>query len=183
MDWIARQATPTAAPTVREIARESWHAAYDEFLGSAQVERMIDEWYALDELEESIATASDRDDELFVLAVPAGDTRESDRETADAVGFAHAGSHPDEPTVASLARLYARPPVWGEGIGTVLLERVEADLRATCERLRLTVLADNDIGVSFYESRGFDRVATQVSDLDGADGTGELEEFIYEKRL
>ncbi|RKD98362.1 GNAT family N-acetyltransferase [Halopiger aswanensis] len=191
MDWTIRQATTDAAPVVREIARESWHAAYDDILGAETVADVTDDWYAIAELEESIRNSRETDDETFLLAVPADTNDDSDTDTApDATagsdagvgaeieGFAHAGLHPDDPAAAYLVRLYVRPDTWGEGAGTALLERIEAAFEPTCDRLRLTVLADNEIGVSFYESAGFERVQTRRSDL--ADG---VDECIYEKRL
>ncbi|ELZ01522.1 N-acetyltransferase GCN5 [Natrialba chahannaoensis JCM 10990] len=187
MNWTVHQAPPSAAETIREIAHESWHAAYDDFLGASQVDRMIDDWYELDELESSIANAADQAGASFLVAVPSEGGGPASSENAEnataAVGFAHAGVDPDEPETAYLPRLYARPSVWGEGVGTALIARIEADLRSHSERLRLTVLADNEVGVSFYESRGFERVETRPSDLESVDGEGVLEEYIYEKSL
>jgi len=77
-----------------------------------------------------------------------------------------------------LARLYVRPDDWNEGIGTALLERLEADFSTAVDRIRLAVLAANQVGISFYESRGFDRVATRSSDLAAG-----LEEHVYERQL
>ncbi|WP_247002561.1 GNAT family N-acetyltransferase [Halosolutus gelatinilyticus] len=178
MDWTVTQATPETAPIVRDVARESWHAAYDEFLCPETVDGMIDEWYAIDELTESIAAAAEREDATFLLAVSETEIGTGIGEDGEVAGFAHAGVSPDTPSIGSLVRLYARPSVWGTGVGTALLERVETDLRSVCDRLRLVVLADNEVGVSFYESRGFDRVETRAADV----GDG-LEECVYEKPL
>ncbi|AEH36685.1 GNAT family N-acetyltransferase [Halopiger xanaduensis] len=193
MDWTIRRATTDAAPAVREIARESWHAAYDDILGPDTVADVTDDWYAIEELEVSIRKSRETDDEEFLLAVPARADEASDADpdpnpdatassdagvSAEIEGFAHAGLHPDDPTAAYLVRLYVRPGTWGEGTGTALLERIEATFEPTCDRLRLTVLADNEIGVSFYESAGFERVQTRQSDL----GDG-IDECIYEKAL
>lgn len=41
MGWTVRQATPDAAPIIHEIARESWHAAYDDFLGPETVDEVV----------------------------------------------------------------------------------------------------------------------------------------------
>lgn len=183
MDWTIRRATTDAAPVVREIARESWHAAYDDVLGPDTVTDVTDDWYAIEELEESIRNSRQTDDEAFLLAVPADTDGASDTDAGfgadvEIAGFAHAGLHPDDPAVAYLVRLYVRPDAWGEGAGTALLERIEARFEPTCDRLRLTVLADNEIGISFYESAGFERVQTRPSDLgDGVD------ECTYEKQL
>ncbi|MFC4439347.1 MULTISPECIES: GNAT family N-acetyltransferase [Natrialbaceae] len=175
MNGTVRLATPDAAPIVREVARESWHAAYNEFLGAERVANAISDWYAIDGLEASITEAADREDATFLLAERRDDAK---RENDDVVGFVHAGADADDPDVANLIRLYVRPTAWGDGVGTALLERVESDLRNACDRLRLVVLADNEIGVSFYESSGFERVESRDSDL----GNG-LEEYVYEKSL
>lgn len=159
---------PDDATAIREIARESWHAAYDPILGNETVTETIDQWYAVDDLEASIVEARAREDAVFLIA-----------EVADEpVGFAHAGPHRDRPSVASLNRIYVHPDWWGEGIGSALLARVEDSLRTEYNRLYLAVLADNDVGVSFYESAGFERIGTQDSDLKP-----EVEEYIYEKFL
>ena len=71
------------------------------------------------------------------------------------------------------------PEYWNEGIGSRLLDRTTEDLVETgVERLRLGVLAANDVGVSFYESRGFER--TEEGETDFADGVGE---YTYAKEL
>jgi len=163
-----RSAVSDDATAVREIARESWHAAHDSILGSETVAETIDRWYAIDELRASIAEARDREDAVFLVAEDAGEL----------VGFAHAGPHRDRPAVASLNRIYVCPDRWGNGSGTALLERVEGRLEEAYDRLYLAVLADNEVGVSFYESAGFERVGTQESDLK----TG-VEEYVYEKTL
>ena len=85
---------------------------------------------------------------------------------------------PEDTAVAFLARVYVRPTVWNEGVGTTLLETVERRCSADFDRLRLAVLAANEIGISFYESRGFDRVETRPSELAAG-----LEEHVYEKAL
>ena len=172
MNWNVRRATPEEAPVVRGIARESWHAAYDEILGPDRVDEFVDDWYAIGGLEDSIRDAAVRDDAVFLVAEPESGSDGRIR------GFAHAGAHPEAEAVAILHRLYVRPDAWGDGAGTALLERVEAALGPACDRLRLTVLADNDVGVSFYESAGFERLETRPSD-DGTD----LEEHRYGKPL
>ncbi|WIV67825.1 GNAT family N-acetyltransferase [Natrialbaceae archaeon AArc-T1-2] len=167
MSPTVRRAVPDDARAVREIATESWHAAYDDVLGTDTVVETIDRWYELADLEAAIVDARDIEGIVFLVA----------EDGNELVGFAQAGPHRDQPAVASLSRIYVRPDRWGEGIGTALLERLEDDLEAY-DRLCLAVLADNDVGVSFYESTGFERVGVQESNLE--DG---LEEYVYEKPL
>ncbi|MDQ2050700.1 GNAT family N-acetyltransferase [Natronolimnohabitans sp. A-GB9] len=170
MGWTVRRATPDVAPAVRDVARESWHAAYDDVLGRRTVAATIERWYDVTKLRDSIVEARNRNDAVFLVA--------ADEDDGEIVGFAQAGPHREHSTVASLYRLYVHPDRWGEGIGTALLERLEDDLSTEYDRLWLAVLADNDVGVSFYESTGFERVGTQESDLKAG-----LEEYVYEKQL
>ena len=184
-----RQATVDDVWAVHETARESWHAAYDEILAPERIDEIVDEWYAIGDLESSIADANDREDVAFLVAEPSDGSSSGqpssidggvavERESAECAGFVHAVPWPEDASAAYLARFYVSPDIWGEGTGTTLLERLEGELSASFDRLRLAVLAENDIGISFYESAGFDHVATRENDL----GPG-LEEYVYEKPL
>lgn len=171
-----RRATVDDVWAVHEVARQSWHAAYDDVLGPETVDEVVDEWYAIGDLESSIIDTSGRDDAAFLVAEnspTAGVGADS-----DSCGFVHAVPWPEDSSVAFLARLYVRPDQWNEGTGTALLEGLETELSAGFDRLRLAVLAANEVGISFYESRGFDRIGTRPSDLAAG-----LEEHVYEKRL
>jgi len=51
----------------------------------------------------------------------------------------------------------------GQGIGTCLMDEVEARLKAKgCIRCYLMVLADNDDAVHYYENRGWESMAGHV---------------------
>jgi len=56
---------------------------------------------------------------------------------------------PDE---AGLKEIYVRPDYWGEGIGSGLLERGLELLPGDVEALTLDVLAENEVGRSFYST-------------------------------
>jgi GNAT superfamily N-acetyltransferase len=144
-------AKPSDAPAIAQLARESWHAAYDDFLGRETVDEVIDEWYNLDRLRD----AAENDTHVFVVAVENGDIH----------GFAHAAPHPER-GVWILIRIYVTPDRWGDGIGTALLGRVERELEDRgVSTYELAVLAENEVGVSFYESRGFERSETRETEL------------------
>ncbi|MFD1563334.1 GNAT family N-acetyltransferase [Haloarchaeobius amylolyticus] len=181
MTRAVRQATVDDIWAIHEIARESWHAAYDDVLGPDTVDDVVDDWYTIGDLESAISDANSRNDAVFLVteaseAASAGETdRRSDPELD---GFAHVVPWPEDTAVAFLARLYVRPAAWNEGVGTALLETLETSCSTGFDRVRLAVLADNDIGISFYESRGFDRVETRPSGLAAG-----LEEHVYEKEL
>lgn len=182
MTRAVRQATVDDIWAVHEIARESWHAAYDDVLGPDTVDDVVDDWYTIGDLESAITDTERRDDAAFLVTETASNAVSADesgcRSAPTLDGFAHAVPWPEDTAVAFLARLYVRPAVWNEGIGTALLEAVETGVAAGFDRVRLAVLADNEIGISFSESRGFDRVETRSSGLAAG-----LEEHVYEKEL
>jgi len=156
-----RPATVEDVPVIERIARESWHATYDEILGPDAVDAKLDEWYDPEDLRESVAA----EEGVFVVA------------GADPVGFAQAVPGED---AWHLARIYVDPEQWGEGVGTAMLERVEDELRAAgVEGYRLAVLAENTVGVGFYESRGFERFDTHTVELAGVEAT----EYWYRKPI
>lgn len=200
-----RSATLEDVRAISRIARRSWHAAYDDILGPETVEKLTDRWYAIEALEESLERIAKRDAGAFLVA-----TRESTDEgnPADAtettfaanppsrersgsvVGFVQ--GTPGERTetarrVAVLNRIYVDPDSWGDGVGSALLTALERAFDDSFETLRLHVLGDNHVGISFYESTGFERIETQRSDLEAEIGEteidGELEEHVYEKSL
>lgn len=181
MTGTVRDARPDDAAVVRAVARESWHAAYDDVIGAGTVDRTIDRWYGLDSLADDITDAAGRDGATFLVCERpiSSDGTESTNAGSDIVAFAHAHAHPDLAKTAKLSRLYARPTVWGDGVGSRLLERVERELGDHFEGLWLEVLADNDVGVSFYEATGFERIGEQESVL----GDSEVREYLYEKGL
>jgi len=59
------------------------------------------------------------------------------------------------PAEAGLKELYVHPDWWGGGLGTELVGAAVDVLPPTVEALALEALADNELGRSFYESRGF----------------------------
>lgn len=97
---------------------------------------------------------------------------------APVVGFVHVAPNLEEDRVAELLRIYVRPDRWGKGIGGRLLGAVEADL-ARYDRIALSVLAENDVGVGFYEKRGFDRVGEGTVRF----GEEEYRKYRYERPL
>lgn len=153
-----RRADLADAPAIRAVASESWHAACDDLLGPETVAETVAAWYDLAELREEIEAPEDH---VFV-ATDAGGER-----ARTVVGFAHAGSD-EETGDARLHRLYVVPGRWRSGIGRRLLERVETALeREGHDSLSLDVFAANEVGVSFYEATGFERVGAHEETFGG----------------
>lgn len=158
-----RPATPADAESIRKVALASWHTAYDDLLGTETVEVKIAEWYALDELRRVV----DQPSHVFRVA-----------EADDVVGFVHIGPNPNDERVAELFRIYVRPERWGEEIGRQLLDSAQAKVTGF-DRLALSVFADNEVGVGFYEKRGFERIGAETVEIGG----GAYREYRYEKTL
>lgn len=151
-----RPARPDDADAIRDVARDAWHAAYDDLLGQTVVDRRVDEWYDPDALIESMTSPGS-----FSVAVDDGSI----------VGFAHLGPPgPDAPApfadddVSVLYRLYVRPDRWRGGIGTELLTTAEQRVDPGFARVRCAVYADNDVGRSFFGASGFETVAELETD-------------------
>jgi ribosomal protein S18 acetylase RimI-like enzyme len=163
-DVTIREAIHDDVAAIQRVARESWHAAYDDILGTGTVESVVEDWYETERLRESIA----RNGGLFLVAV----TNE------EIIGFAQTATSDDGP--AWLYRIYVRPDRWSEGVGSEMLDRIESWLRDTeADRLRLGVIADNEVGNAFYERRGYAVVEEREAEL--LDAT--FEEYVREKEL
>lgn len=161
-DRSVRPAEPADVEAIQSIARQSWHAAYDDILGTEAVDDVVDEWYKRSKLETAI-----RDEAVFVA------------ESSSIDGFAHVGPGDGSDTM-ELRRIYVHPERWGEGFGSQLLERVEKwCLSADRTRLRLAVLADNEVGIEFYERNGF----TAQEHWEGEIANVPVEDIVYEKEL
>jgi ribosomal protein S18 acetylase RimI-like enzyme len=160
-----RPATVSDVPGIQRVAREAWHAAYDDILGEETVDEMVDEWYEDDAIEAGVQ----HDAQDFFVAT-AGD---------EVVAYAHVGPHPPR-RVHQVYRLYVAPDHWRAGIGRNLLAEVEQALYdRDVTAYEAEVLAGNDRGVAFYESVGFERVDEQETDFKGTAAT----EYVFQKRL
>lgn len=163
-----RDARPADAAAVAAVARDSWHAAYDDLLGPDTVTETVDNWYDTESLRDEISEATGSSGRCFFVAVDDAD---------DVAGFANAGgargweSDPDGPD-AFFSRLYVAPDHWGAGIGTRLSGAVARHLRDQGhDRVWLEVFAANKRGRGFYESLGFERLGSVSETFGGTDVT------------
>lgn len=150
-----RDARPADATAISTVARESWHAAYDDILGEETVRSTVEEWYDTASLREQIRETA-AGGGCFLVAENGGEV----------VGFGNAGpardwgSDPDAPD-AFFSRLYVAPDHWNNGIGTTLTAHIARILQDSGhERVWLEVFAENETGRRFYESLGFERVGS-----------------------
>ncbi|WP_435115162.1 GNAT family N-acetyltransferase [Halolamina sp. C58] len=161
-----RDTAPDDVPAIATVARESWHAAYDDLLGAETVDATVEEWYDTESLRAEIREVAAADGTCFLVADDDG-----------VVGFANAGpardweSDPDGPD-AFFSRLYVAPEHWGGGVGSELTAHVVRRLRAAGhERVWLEVFDGNDRGRGFYESLGFERIGSVTESFDGTEVT------------
>jgi ribosomal protein S18 acetylase RimI-like enzyme len=166
-----RPARPGEAEAIRALGRLAWHAAYDEILGPETVDRTIDEWWKL----RGLRRAATDEDDLFLVATGPDPVEPS----GEIAGVAHATPDRGEAGVYELGRLYVHPDYWGAGFGSALVDSLRDRVPPGTDRLRLVVLAENEVGVDFYESYGFERVDSRISETDGV----EHEELVYELAL
>lgn len=151
-DVSIRKATRDDAKAIQHVARDSWHAAYDSVLGADPVDEKIESWYDPERLVTDDIEQNDRP--FFVGVVD---------ETV--VGFVEIVPDDSDDKLAHLYRIYVASDHWGRGIGSSLLDHIETVLKEQgFERLQLSVMAENNVGVGFYESNGFHRIATSHND-------------------
>lgn len=149
-----REAAPEDVESVQRVARASWHSAHDHILGENGVEKLLDRWYDRDGVEESIS----REDAPMLLAVDNGEV----------IGFAQGGPSEDGPADAAIGAIYVLPKYWGEGFGTELLELLfDAFRRDDQDSVWLAVMANNDVGRSFYDKHGFEIHEERTVELAG----------------
>jgi ribosomal protein S18 acetylase RimI-like enzyme len=164
MDVTVRAGRPADVESVQRVARRAWHAAHDDIVGPDVVDAFLQRHYD----EESLVEPMSDDRRVFLVATA------RDR----VVGFAGSGPTDEADGTWSLSRIYVHPDRWGEGVGSALLDDLEQRLRDRgADRLRLVVMAGNDVGIGFYEARGFTRTDERYDEhLDVA-------EYVYAKSL
>lgn len=162
---VLRRATPTDAIAIAAVGTETWHDTYDDIMGHDTVTDLTDDWY-------DPATIRDYfENDTFAAYVY--------ERNDEVIGYAYSRPAADNDNVWRLPAVYVCPDAQGNGIGTTLVERVEADARqADCSRISLIVLASNDQARAFYEARGYERV--DESDDPTVPGT---REFVYQKGI
>lgn len=176
-----RAARPADAPAVADIARRAATAVYEGTVEDrAIVENVHSDGYVAG-LREHLRRVPDRDGYCYLVAegndgsVDESSGRErADSDPVDVRGFAQFVWAPmdTDPFVdrgeCLLHSLYVDPGHWGGGLGTALVDAGIARLPDELTALRLAVLRGNDLGVSFYESYGFERTGGAEVAVAGA---------------
>lgn len=149
-----REATITGVSAIQEVARETWHAPYDDVIGADAVDEQVDEWDSRD----SAGTGVSLEDWPYLIAERKGAI----------VGYTSGGPTEDGPADGVVTSIKARPAHWGEGVGSARLRAPHDRLRDLgCESVWLAVLADNDAWRSFCDDHGYEVHGDDETEIGG----------------
>lgn len=162
-DVRVREATDGDVAAIRQVARRSWAAAYDDLFDRGTIDEMIELGYAPELLE---AMSADETTDLLVA-----------EDDGEVVGYA-AATVDDEGSVSDVS-VYVDPDDWDRGVGSRLLDEVTDRLSDRGVALvRDYVLVGNDVGNSFYGDR-FERIDQREVEIAGSAYTAN----VYEAEL
>jgi ribosomal protein S18 acetylase RimI-like enzyme len=153
IDCAPAPTTAALRDELRSIYRDTWPRTYETILTEDILARML---RSLDE--PGLPALLGDDDERILLARSASH--------ADAVGAAilRVMEAPWGERVAVVWGFYIRPAWQRQGIGSALLEAIEAEASGA-ERISLAVLEANTGTLAFYERLGFTRQLSRVSEI------------------
>jgi len=153
-------------PVISELAGIIWRACYPGIISSEQIDYMLARMYARDTMREEIQSQGIHYDRLLV--------------GNELVGFASYGPT-EQATVFKLHKIYLHPDWQGRGLGSLLLQQCERELRNSgVKRLILSVNKRNAKAIAAYQRNGFVIVESVVTDI----GNGfVMDDFVMAKEL
>ncbi len=138
---------------ISELAGVIWRACYPGIITHAQIDYMLARMYSFDVLRDEIRSQGIRYGLLLVDGSPSG--------------FASYGPT-TEPGAMKLHKLYLLPEMHGRGLGSLLLQHVEREVRAGAGcRLILSVNKRNIRAITAYKRNGFVIAESVVTDIGG----------------
>jgi ribosomal protein S18 acetylase RimI-like enzyme len=146
------------------LAREIWHAHYPAIIGTAQIEYMLDQRYALDVVREELGREG-----LWWSKLMVGG------EMAGFASYFLTGAAGE----MKIDKLYVHPRHQRRGYGGMMLEHIGDAARARgCSRLVLAVNKHNRSAIAAYLKHGFHVAEAVVKDI----GAGfVMDDYIMEK--
>lgn len=158
-----RRGTPADVADISRVAREGWHAAHDDIVGSETVEEMLREHHSHGTIHRRLTA----DPAITVVAV-----------TDEVVGFAVVSPDDEDESRWHLGAIYVDDTHRRMGIGRALLAAAETRARARgAGTIRLVVMAENERARGFYEAMGYQLISMDHNpDLD-------VEDAVYERSL
>ncbi len=159
-------ATATDLPEIARLAGVIWRGHYPGIISMAQIDYMLAKMYALETMKEEIQRRGIRYERLLV-----------DGELA---GFASFGPT-ERAGVFKLHKLYLDPARHGRGLGSLLLQHCECEVRKlSANRMMLTVNKQNAKAIAAYQRNGFAIVDSVVADIGGG---FVMDDYVMEKVL
>ena len=160
------RAAETDLPAIASLAGIIWRACYPGIITRAQIDYMLARMYAVETMREEMQSQGVRYDRLLV-----GD---------EFVGFASYGPM-EQAAIYKLHKLYLLPEMQGCGLGSLLLQHCEQEVRGLgASRLILSVNKRNAKAIAAYRRNGFVVAESVVTDI----GHGfVMDDFIMAKEL
>lgn len=150
---------------VKDLAYKIWPNAYSEILAEAQLDYMLENFYAIPALEAQMEAG-----QVFLLA----------EEKGDYLGFAAFEINCKNSSKTKLHKIYVLPTTQGTGLGKIFLQEVENRARqANNTHLFLNVNKYNK-AQQFYEKQNFEIILEEVIPI----GNGYvMDDYVMEKTL
>jgi ribosomal protein S18 acetylase RimI-like enzyme len=163
-ELVIRDADLEDIPTIGYLAQQIWPGTYQEILGTAQLQYMMDLIYSPDSLQQQMVKQKHH----FLVV-------ELDEEP---VGFASYSPLKEE-GIYKLHKLYVHPKTQGKGIGKTLVDYIVDQLPRKAKTLRLNVNRHNK-AKNFYEKIGFSIVKEEDIDIGNQYF---MNDYVMEKQL
>jgi diamine N-acetyltransferase len=140
-------------PAISDLAGVIWRACYSGIITPAQIDYMLARMYALETMREEIQFQGIHYDRLLV--------------NGRLVGFASYGMT-EQTAVFKLHKLYLHLDWHGRGLGSLLLQHVDREVRRLgAARLILSVNKRNVKAIASYRRDGFVMTESVVTDIGG----------------
>jgi len=148
-----RQATTDDVPEIRRVARRSLSESYD-FLEEDVIEQAVETWYEDETFGETIETDYD-----VILVVTVDD---------EVVAVSESALLGSDDATGEIRWIHVDPDYRDRGIASDLYDRTVELLRQQgAEQIRALVLEGNQVGVTFYDDRGLERVGERSVEIGG----------------
>ena len=160
-----RKTSPPDFPIIQSIAYQTWPETYGQILSKAQLNFMLDKFYALDFLKLN----SDNNQLFYII-----------EENQKPIGFIGIEHNFEGKLITKIHKLYVLPDNQGKGIGKLIINFI-ADLakKSHSECLILNVNRFNKATI-FYQKTGF----KIIQEVNIEIGNGYLmEDFVMEKQI
>lgn len=157
--------TAEAAPVIRALAHEIWLQVYPAIISESQILYMLERMYGEEQFRAEMANGGLQ----CALLMDGGDP----------VGFL--GWEMKEEGTLFLHKLYLKPALHGQGVGSKALAWLEARGReAGMKRVRLRVNRNNSPAIRAYRRAGFDFEEEVCTDIGGG---FEMDDYVMGKAL